>query len=452
MTVFPGFGGQSFIADVMGKVQEVRHAVEARSLAVDVEVDGGIDVDTAPVAAQAGANVFVAGSAVFGHERPWEAAEAIRAAVLAGARRRLRRRRPVRPDGRAVVAGGGVVGTWHALELVRAGWEVEHLEAAAAPTGASVRNFGLVWVSGRREGEELDVALRARRRWQEMGDDVPALGFRANGSLTVAGTESERSVMEAFARLPAAAARDISFVEPDEVKERNPAVAGDVTGGLHCGLDAVVEPRRVSAALRDHLGRLAPAQYRFRSGHRIVAAEPGGTLVDSEGTRWTGDLAIVATGADYDHLPGTTAVADRLQRVRLQMLETEPFGAVLTTSLADADTLRYYPAFVEAPLAALGPQGPVAAAHHMQLLLVQRTDGGLTVGDTHDYDEPFDFALSEAPTEELLARAARILGAPLPPVRRRWRACTRSGATAGSACARRSRPASSWSPVPAAGA
>jgi ribulose-phosphate 3-epimerase len=81
MTVFPGFGGQSFIADVMGKVEQVRRAVDAGSLAVDVEVDGGIDVDTAPVAAQAGANVFVAGSAVFGHERPWDAAESIRAAV-----------------------------------------------------------------------------------------------------------------------------------------------------------------------------------------------------------------------------------------------------------------------------------------------------------------------------------------------------------------------------------
>ena len=96
------------------------------------------------------------------------------------------------------------------------------------------------------------------------------------------------------------------------------------------------------------------------------------------------------------------------------MFETEPFGATLTTSIADADTLRYYPAFADAPLAALGSQGPVAAAHHMQLLLVQRLDGGLTVGDTHAYDEPFDFALSEAPTSELLARAARILGASAP--------------------------------------
>ena len=81
MTVFPGFGGQSFMAEVMPKVAQVRAAVRAGGLALDIEVDGGIDVSTAPTAAAAGANVFVAGSAVFGHERPWEAAEAIRAAA-----------------------------------------------------------------------------------------------------------------------------------------------------------------------------------------------------------------------------------------------------------------------------------------------------------------------------------------------------------------------------------
>ncbi len=83
MTVFPGFGGQSFIPDVMAKVTQVRAEVEAGALALDVEVDGGIDAVTAPVAAAAGANVFVAGSAIFGHERPWEAADAIRASVRA---------------------------------------------------------------------------------------------------------------------------------------------------------------------------------------------------------------------------------------------------------------------------------------------------------------------------------------------------------------------------------
>jgi ribulose-phosphate 3-epimerase len=84
MTVFPGFGGQTFMAEVLPKVAEVRRALEARGLAgrVDVEVDGGIDEATAPRAAAAGANVFVAGSAIFGRERPWEATEAIRQAAL----------------------------------------------------------------------------------------------------------------------------------------------------------------------------------------------------------------------------------------------------------------------------------------------------------------------------------------------------------------------------------
>jgi ribulose-phosphate 3-epimerase len=82
MTVFPGFGGQAFMPAVMTKVQEVRAAVRSRGLELDVQVDGGIDRETAPVAAAAGANVFVAGSAVFGEERPWEAAEAIRRAAV----------------------------------------------------------------------------------------------------------------------------------------------------------------------------------------------------------------------------------------------------------------------------------------------------------------------------------------------------------------------------------
>jgi ribulose-phosphate 3-epimerase len=81
MTVFPGFGGQEFIEEVLPKVKEVRQALEQRGLSTDVEVDGGIDEVTAPMAAAAGANVFVAGSAVFGRERPWEAVEAIRRAA-----------------------------------------------------------------------------------------------------------------------------------------------------------------------------------------------------------------------------------------------------------------------------------------------------------------------------------------------------------------------------------
>jgi ribulose-phosphate 3-epimerase len=77
MTVFPGFGGQSFIAEVMPKVRQVRDAANAAGLSLDVEVDGGIDEHTVAEAARSGANVFVAGSAVFGRADPLEAASGI---------------------------------------------------------------------------------------------------------------------------------------------------------------------------------------------------------------------------------------------------------------------------------------------------------------------------------------------------------------------------------------
>jgi ribulose-phosphate 3-epimerase len=85
MTVFPGFGGQSFIAEVMPKVRRVREAAQAAGLALDVEVDGGIDETTAVEAARSGANVFVAGSAVFGRPHPLEAARTILGAALGAA-------------------------------------------------------------------------------------------------------------------------------------------------------------------------------------------------------------------------------------------------------------------------------------------------------------------------------------------------------------------------------
>jgi len=197
----------------------------------------------------------------------------------------------------------------------------------------------------------------------------------------------------------------------------NPAVRGEVTGALHCVEDAVVEPRHALAALRRYL--VERGNYTFHPGRRVVGTGPQ-QVIDRAGTRWEGDVVVLATGAAYDHLPGTEALAAQLRRVRLQMLQTAPLDQRLTTSLADADSLRYYPAYEVVDLAGLGPQSPIAAAHHLQLLLVQRPDGGLTIGDTHAYGEPFDFTLHEDPSSELLERAAVLLGSPLPPVVERW--------------------------------
>lgn len=86
MTVEPGFGGQEFIAAVLPKVRLARRHVNSGHLRLFVEVDGGIDLDTIAAAAAAGADVFVAGSAVYGAADPGKAVEALRVQARIGMR------------------------------------------------------------------------------------------------------------------------------------------------------------------------------------------------------------------------------------------------------------------------------------------------------------------------------------------------------------------------------
>ena len=81
MSVEPGFGGQSFISDVLTKVSKAREWVENRGLTTDIQIDGGITPTTAKSAVDAGANVLVAGTAVFAADNPAEAISELRRAA-----------------------------------------------------------------------------------------------------------------------------------------------------------------------------------------------------------------------------------------------------------------------------------------------------------------------------------------------------------------------------------
>ena len=83
MTVEPGFGGQRFMADMLPKIEAVRAQCRRQGLSTDIQVDGGIDPSTAPLVARAGANVLVAGSAVFGHPPYADSIAAVRSAAAA---------------------------------------------------------------------------------------------------------------------------------------------------------------------------------------------------------------------------------------------------------------------------------------------------------------------------------------------------------------------------------
>ena len=83
MTVNPGFGGQRFLEPVVPKIRRIAQMIQEHGLAVEIEVDGGIDAATAPLVTAAGATILVAGSAVFGKNDRGAAIQAIRTAVTA---------------------------------------------------------------------------------------------------------------------------------------------------------------------------------------------------------------------------------------------------------------------------------------------------------------------------------------------------------------------------------
>ncbi|MHA6760251.1 TIGR03364 family FAD-dependent oxidoreductase [Streptacidiphilus sp. PAMC 29251] len=322
---------------------------------------------------------------------------------------------------RVIVVGAGALGTMHAWHAVQRGHQVVHLEREEQARGASVRNFGLVWVGGRAEGPDLDTALRARQLWEGIAEQVPEVGFRASGSLTVLRTDAEHAVAAEVAARPDAGVRGWELLDETETRKANPALRGGLLGALWSPHDGQVEPRVTQRALQAHLR--TTGRYTFLGGREVREVVGEHAVRDDRGELHSGDAVVLCTGAALGGLVRELAPELPVRRVRLQMMQTEPLGEQLTTSVADGDSFRYYPAYAGGALDALNaaqPQHTTAAEHRMQLLMVQRADGTLTIGDTHEYDQPFGFDVVEEPYAYLAQLAEELLGRPLPPIRRRW--------------------------------
>ncbi len=338
---------------------------------------------------------------------------------------------------RVILIGGGVIGTTHARELLRAGHEVIHCERDPEAQSASVRNFGLVWVSGRRAGSELAASIRARELWGEISHEIPEMLFRGNGSLTLAVNEAEIRVMEECIQKSDALDRKWELLDKAATMRINPALKGNYLASLWCPLDATVEPGSVLTAIRSKL--LLNEKYIWRNNVDIVEVKHSSESVSAiakNGEVFTGDYLIHCPGADHKSLFKEQFDSAPIRKVYLQMMSTAPLDEFLTTSVADGDSMRYYPGYEVAALDQLPSQAPVAMKNHMQLLMVQRADGSLTIGDTHEYNEPFPFKLSEEPYTYLHDVASNLLGRKLPPITNRWSGVY-SQRTDGAICDRR---------------
>jgi FAD dependent oxidoreductase TIGR03364 len=284
--------------------------------------------------------------------------------------------------------------------------------------GASVRNFGHVFVSGMASGDAFECALLARRRWLELGARA-GLEVLQSGSLVVARHEDELEVMASAAD----ERRGTSVLTAAEVARLVPIPTEGVLGALHAALDLRVDPRtavaRLAALLEDDDG----AEVVW--GASVHEIEPG--RVHSSRAQVRAPLVVVCPGPDYGALaPELVPRRLGLTRCKLQMLRVRaPGHRRYAPALLTGLSLLRYPAFAAQPgaegvRARIAEERPEAIRAGMHLIVTQLPGGDLILGDTHEYGDTVSPFGEEELDELVLSEARRLLGADLLEVRQRW--------------------------------
>jgi D-hydroxyproline dehydrogenase subunit beta len=321
------------------------------------------------------------------------------------------------------IVGAGILGLAHAYLAAKAGKSVVVIERSPRASGASVRNFGMVWPIGQPAGPMLELSLRSRELWLEILD-LAKLPRRETGSLHVAYRADESAVAQEFAELGPQLGYQCAWLKPQQVLARSHAVQPDgLAGALWSSTELTIDPRQVVQSLPAFLEDQYNVKFLFATA---VTAIEYPFLYTGIG-RWQAETVIVCSGDDFETLYPQHFAASGLTRCKLQMMRTvpQPGGWQLGPSLAAGLTLRFYPAFqVCKTLAALtrriAGETPEYDRWGIHALVSQTADGALTLGDSHEYGLTVDIFNKEEIDEIILRYTRQFLRAPNLAVAERW--------------------------------
>ncbi|HTB14517.1 MAG TPA: TIGR03364 family FAD-dependent oxidoreductase [Bryobacteraceae bacterium] len=323
---------------------------------------------------------------------------------------------------RVAVVGGGILGLAHAYVLFRRGYKVTLFERGVQASGASIRNFGMIWPVGQPAGEMHSIALRSREIWLEALAEA-RLPFLNTGSLHVAYHDDEADVLREFAEIGPAAGYACEWLEPASLLEKSQAVyAQGLLGGIWSATELTVDPRRVVAGLSEYLQSMGVEIHFGTPVRRIVLP-----VVETATGEWNVDAAIVCGGDDFETLFPDVFAGSGLTRCKLQMMRTapQPGGWQLGPALAAGLTLRFHKSFqICSTLPRLreriAREKPEYDCWGIHVLASQTVDGAITLGDSHEYGPAVDI-FDKAEIDDLILREAEtFLRLPDPRIVQRW--------------------------------
>ena len=329
-----------------------------------------------------------------------------------------------------IVIGAGVLGTFHAYFAAQKGYKTLLLERNALPNDASTRNFGMiVQTIVEAEGEWADYARQTREIYQTVQQELD-ISMRRSGSLYIASTEIERSVLHQFAEMYGQVYH-CEYLSADEACYRYRFIKPSYcTGALFSPDDLTIEPRQLLRRFIPHIVHKHGIDY--RPGTTVVTVEQDGQgcrVRDARGNVFVGKQVFVCSGAEYRTLFPERIKDSGLQVCKLQMMETVALPEkTLPHSILSGLSIERYPAFKGVPAyQQLQQQAKEQSLvdYGIHLLFKQAADGSIVIGDSHEYSSFQDASAKEEYTNyqinaAILGYAQRMLDLPNWNIQKMW--------------------------------